>query len=421
AAAAAAGGSGGGRSPSRGRGCHGPGRAPPPPVKAARAGGWRRCPGPCRGAPDSRSLARPGGARGQDGRAGVQVPAHPPARGSQRLGRLRPLLALRLPRLPPARREGHRAGGAAAAGQGVEEEPHRRHRLQGSPLPANVDSRGTVKLLEDCCDPGHLFAMTKHNSPMGKNLWFDGEFLYSFTIDNATYSLFPKATPFQLPLKKCSVVGNGGILKNSGCGRQIDQADFVMRCNLPPLSSEFSKDVGSKTQLVTANPSIIRKRFQNLLWSRKAFVNSVKVYNHSYIYMPAFSMKTGTEPSLRVYYTLEDFGASQTVLFANPNFLRDIGKFWKSKGIHAKRLSTGLFLVSAALGLCEEVTIYGFWPFSVDLHGRFISHHYYDNVLPDSGFHAMPEEFLQLWFLHKSGVLRMQLEQCEKPSLQSAV
>uniref|UniRef100_A0A8C0J451 Alpha-N-acetylneuraminide alpha-2,8-sialyltransferase n=2 Tax=Chelonoidis abingdonii TaxID=106734 RepID=A0A8C0J451_CHEAB len=276
------------------------------------------------------------------------------------------------------------------------------------------------KQLKDCCDPGQLFAMTKQNSPLGKNLWFDGEFLHSVTIDNATYSLFPQATPFQLPLKKCSVVGNGGILKKSGCGRQIDQADFVMRCNLPPLSSEYSKDVGSKTQLVTANPSIIEKRFQNLLWSRKTFVDSVKVYNHSYIYMPAFSMKTGTEPSLRVYYTLEDFGANQTVLFANPNFLRDIGKFWKSRGIHAKRLSTGLFLVSAALGLCEEVTIYGFWPFSVDLHGRFISHHYYDNVLPDSGFHAMPEEFLQLWFLHKNGVLRMQLEQCEAPLLQSS-
>ncbi|XP_042690816.1 alpha-N-acetylneuraminide alpha-2,8-sialyltransferase [Centrocercus urophasianus] len=228
------------------------------------------------------------------------------------------------------------------------------------------------------------------------------------------------ATPFQLPLKKCSVVGNGGILKKSGCGKQIDQADFVMRCNLPPLSREYSKDVGLKTQLVTANPSIIQKRFQNLLWSRKAFVDSVKVYNHSYIYMPAFSMKTGTGPSLRVYYTLKDFGAKQAVLFANPNFLRDIGKFWKSKGIHAKRLSTGLFLVSAALGLCEEVTIYGFWPFSVDLHGKFISHHYYDNVLPDSGFHAMPEEFLQLWFLHKSGVLRMQLEQCEDPLTQSS-
>ncbi|KAJ7402495.1 hypothetical protein BTVI_85903 [Pitangus sulphuratus] len=48
------------------------------------------------------------------------------------------------------------------------------------------------KLLEECCDPGQLFAMTKLNSPMGKNLWFDGEFLYSVTIDNATYSLFPQ-------------------------------------------------------------------------------------------------------------------------------------------------------------------------------------------------------------------------------------
>lgn len=164
--------------------------------------------------------------------------------------------------------------------------------------------------------------------------------------------------------------------------------------------------------------SFIFHRFQNLLWSRKTFVDNMKIYNHSYIYMPAFSMKTGTEPSLRVYYTLKDVGANQTVLFANPNFLRSIGKFWKSRGIHAKRLSTGLFLVSAALGLCEEVAIYGFWPFSANMHEEPISHHYYDNVLPYSGFHAMPEEFLQLWYLHKTGVLRMQLDPCEEPSLE---
>ncbi|XP_056408718.1 alpha-N-acetylneuraminide alpha-2,8-sialyltransferase [Hyla sarda] len=166
------------------------------------------------------------------------------------------------------------------------------------------------------------------------------------------------------------------------------------------------------THLVTVNPSIIDKRFQNLLWSRKSFVESLKVYKSSYVYMPAFSMRHGTEPSLRAYYTLSDFSANQTVLFANPNFLRNVGKFWKNKGVHSKRLSTGLFMVSAALSLCEEVTVYGFWPFQIDLKGRPIRHHYYDDVPPLSGFHSMPEEFLQLWFLHKSGILRMQLGQC---------
>nr|AAQ16163.1 GD3 synthase long isoform [Xenopus laevis] len=270
------------------------------------------------------------------------------------------------------------------------------------------------KLLQDCCDPPRLFSMTKANTALGENLWYDGEFFQSLTIDNSTRSLFPQDTPIKLPLKRCSVVGNGGILKNSRCGEQIDEADFVMRCNLPPLSREYTDDVGTKTQLVTVNPSIIDKRFQNLLWSRKSFVESVSVYKQSYVYMPAFSTKRGTDPSLRVYYTLEDFGTNQTVLFANPNFLRNVGKLWKSKGVHSKRLSTGLFMVSAALSLCEEVTIYGFWPFQMDLGGRHISHHYYDNMLPLSGVHAMPEEFLQLWHLHKSGVLQMQLDQCKK-------
>lgn len=50
------------------------------------------------------------------------------------------------------------------------------------------------KQMEDCCDPAHLFAMTKMNSPMGTSMWYDGEFLYSFTIDNSTYSLFPQVS-----------------------------------------------------------------------------------------------------------------------------------------------------------------------------------------------------------------------------------
>ncbi|XP_056603434.1 alpha-N-acetylneuraminide alpha-2,8-sialyltransferase [Triplophysa dalaica] len=268
------------------------------------------------------------------------------------------------------------------------------------------------KLLTECCDPKRMFALTKENSPIGKDLWYDGELYHYHKVNNETYSFFIQDTPLQFPLKKCSVVGNGGVLKHSECGREIDQADFVMRCNLPPLSKEYNADVGTRTHLVTANPSIIEKSFQSLLWSRKSFVESMKVYGSSYIYMPAFSMKPGTEPSLRAYHALADAASDQTIVFANPDFLKNVGRFWKHRGVHGKRLSTGLFLVSLALGLCEEVTAYGFWPFSIGLDEQPVSHHYYDNILPSSGFHAMPEEFLQLWQLHKSGTLRMRVGHC---------
>lgn len=141
-------------------------------------------------------------------------------------------------------------------------------------------------------------------------------------------------------------------------------------------------------------------------------MESMKAYGSSYIYMPAFSMKPGTDLSLRAYYALADSGSNQTVLFANPDFLKNVGRFWKHRGVHGKRLSTGLFLVSLALGLCNEVTAFGFWPFALGLDHQPVSHHYYDNVLPSSGFHTMPEEFLQLWHLHKSGTLRLHLGPC---------
>uniref|UniRef100_A0A665VXJ4 Alpha-N-acetylneuraminide alpha-2,8-sialyltransferase n=1 Tax=Echeneis naucrates TaxID=173247 RepID=A0A665VXJ4_ECHNA len=257
-------------------------------------------------------------------------------------------------------------------------------------------------LLTDCCDPQRMFAVTKENSPMGKVLWYDGEFYHSHTVNNETYSLFVQVGSH--------IIICSNNLKGKPTAIRILSSSF--RCNLPPLSKEYVDDVGTRTHLVTANPSIIEKRFQNLLWSRKEFVDSMKVYGSSYIYMPAFSMKPGTDPSLRAYYALADSSSNLTMLFANPEFLRTVGKFWKARGVHAKRLSTGLFLVSLALGLCEEVTAYGFWPFSVGLDEQPISHHYYDNILPYKWFHAMPEEFVQLWHLHKSGTLRMKVGSC---------
>ena len=46
-----------------------------------------------------------------------------------------------------------------------------------------------------------MFAVTKENSPMGKVLWYDGEFYHSHTVNNETYPLFVQVCGIRVPAK----------------------------------------------------------------------------------------------------------------------------------------------------------------------------------------------------------------------------
>ncbi|XP_035695132.1 CMP-N-acetylneuraminate-poly-alpha-2,8-sialyltransferase-like [Branchiostoma floridae] len=76
---------------------------------------------------------------------------------------------------------------------------------------------------------------------------------------------FLKLLPEESPLKgrhfnTCAVVGNSAVVLNSSCGQDIDSMDFVIRCNLPQIEG-YEKDVGSKANLTTMNPSVIAHNF----------------------------------------------------------------------------------------------------------------------------------------------------------------
>ncbi|XP_030231057.1 alpha-2,8-sialyltransferase 8F isoform X1 [Gadus morhua] len=213
----------------------------------------------------------------------------------------------------------------------------------------------------------------------------------------------------------CSVVGNGGILSNSTCGEMIDSAQFVIRCNLPPVENSFLKDVGNKTNLVTANPSIFHQKFRGLQERRRPFMESMRRYNDSLMLLPAFSYSMNTAVSLRALYTIEDFESPIRPVFLNPEYLLNLHSFWSSKGLN-KRLSSGLMVASLALELCTNVHLYGFWPF--DQHPLLqqpLNNHYYDNV-PSKNVHAMPAEFDHLLRLHEQGVLKIHLGECRPSS-----
>ncbi|KAG8131284.1 hypothetical protein E2320_017815 [Naja naja] len=150
----------------------------------------------------------------------------------------------------------------------------------------------------------------------------------------------------------------------------ITEANFF-KCNLPPISRKYVADVGVKTNVVTVNPSIITER-----------------------------------------YVLDDFQSRKAVYYFHPKYLTNVSRYWLTQGVRAKRITTGLILVTAALELCEEVHLFGFWGFPMNPSGIFITHHYYDNVKPRAGFHAMPSEMFNFLHLHSRGVLRVHTEAC---------
>lgn len=213
------------------------------------------------------------------------------------------------------------------------------------------------------------------------------------------------------------------------------------RCNIPPINEKYSADVGTKTDLVSINPSIITERWSNrtvnfilqlwwrwsLWWRlkfsslcrfqklekwRRPFYEVLQNYENSSVVLPAFYNTRNTDVSFRVKYMLDDFDSQRGVFFFHPQYLLNVQRFWAVQGIRAKRLSSGLMLVTAALEMCEEVHLYGFWAFPMNPSGIFITHHYYDNVKPRPGFHAMPHEIFNFIHMHTRGIVNVHTGRC---------
>ncbi|CAN9505431.1 unnamed protein product [Ophioblennius macclurei] len=258
--------------------------------------------------------------------------------------------------------------------------------------------------------------VTQNNTPLGSQIVYSGEPKRTAQVTTDLFSTFPKELPF--PKKKwdtCSVVGNGGILINSKCGKQIDSAQFVIRCNIPPLKGELEEDVGKKTDLVTANPSIFFQKFSALNKHRRPFVECLRNVGNSLLLMPTFAFGGNTAVCLRAIYAIEDFNSPIRPVAFNPQYMRNLSVYWRSQGLKEAYLSTGFIMVSLALELCNNVNLFGFWPFGVHPHDCHpLTNHYYDNIPAKARVHSMPSEFDHLLKLHSQGILRIHLGDCEQ-------
>ncbi|XP_070656989.1 alpha-2,8-sialyltransferase 8F isoform X4 [Bos indicus] len=287
--------------------------------------------------------------------------------------------------------------------------------IQSCPWKRQVEEYENFRAkLASCCDAVQNFIVSQNNTPIGTNMTYEVESKSKIQIKENIFDMLPVFQPFVgYSFNQCAVVGNGGILNQSLCGAEIDKADFVFRCNLPPTTGNVTNDVGTKTNLVTLNPSIIKLRYGNLKEKKAIFLEDVAAYGDAFVLLPAFSFRANTAASFKVYYTLKESKARQKVLFFHPKYLKNLALFWRTKGVTEYRLSSGLMITSVAVELCENVKLYGFWPFSRTGENMPVSHHYYDNKLPKRGFHEMPKEYSQILQLHVKGILKLQFSKCE--------
>ncbi|XP_072169647.1 alpha-2,8-sialyltransferase 8B-like [Diadema setosum] len=230
------------------------------------------------------------------------------------------------------------------------------------------------------------------------------------------YDLFPETGPFSenKTFRSCAVVGNSGSLLGSKCGKEIDSSDFVMRCNLPKLEP-FKDDAGVRSNLTTLNPSMVGRVYKKVRddANKEKLLRDLSSY-HGFIWMPCLVIGGNFGYFAKVVEATK--GHEPPVLCGHPEHFKYAGTFWTERA-HIRWTSSGFYLVTLAIQLCDEVNLFGFWPFPVRYNQDEeipVPYHYYDklsNAFAKS-HHTMDKEFSLLVQLHNLGVIKLHVGPC---------
>ncbi|XP_072133792.1 alpha-2,8-sialyltransferase 8B-like [Mobula birostris] len=241
----------------------------------------------------------------------------------------------------------------------------------------------------------------------------------TLNISYSLYKLLPKISPMKNKhFKQCAIVGNSGILLNSGCGQEIDAHEFVIRCNLAPVE-EYAQDVGLKTDLVTMNPSVVQRAFEDLkneMWKEK-LLHRLKMLDGAILWIPAFMAKGGEERVEWVNNLIIEHKIHVQTAYPSLRLLHAVRGYWLTNKVLIKRPTTGLLMYTLATRFCDEIHLYGFWPFFKDQKGNTVKYHYYDSLTYEYNSratpHTMPLEFKTLKNMHLQGALKLNIGECK--------
>ncbi|XP_008313260.1 alpha-N-acetylgalactosaminide alpha-2,6-sialyltransferase 2 isoform X2 [Cynoglossus semilaevis] len=222
---------------------------------------------------------------------------------------------------------------------------------------------------------------------------------------------------------RCAVVGNGGILRGSKKGAEIDSHHYVFRTNGAVIQG-FEKDVGSRTThytfsvntLMNSLRSYAKVGYRRPPLSKETRYIFLPDHDRDYLMMKAAAMHVLVERGAEFNKNPTDiFGKDVSVeklKMYHPDFIRYIrNRFIRSNTLKTKlkdiyRPSTGAVMLLAALHTCDQVSAYGFMTPDYNKY----SDHYYDSSHHPVVFYANHDMRLEmtLWQqLHQAGLIRL--------------
>uniref|UniRef100_UPI0035900074 alpha-N-acetylgalactosaminide alpha-2,6-sialyltransferase 2-like isoform X1 n=2 Tax=Myxine glutinosa TaxID=7769 RepID=UPI0035900074 len=221
----------------------------------------------------------------------------------------------------------------------------------------------------------------------------------------------------------CAVVGNGGILRKSAQGKNIDAHDYVFRMNAAIIKG-YEQDVGTRTThyffsrngLGNAKGLYRKAGFTFPPISNETRYVFIPVHDKDYYLVKAVALNRlvdkGPDISKSVMFFFGTTVNAKKIKMMHPDFLRYLrNRIMPKKNLAQEkpdiyRPSTGAVAIFAALYSCDKVSILGF----LTENSNNFSSYYFDRTYSKYTYpadHSFTQEKTLWKRLHDAGVLQL--------------